>query len=147
MAKKKEVIIYTDGFMKSKQEPEGGCSLKFVVDGKDFIKGKFYFSGISFSSLREYIKTIPHTNNVSEYFAMAMALYNAESYSDISNKAKVIIHSDSEVIVNQLNDYYECSAEHLIPLYNFCKVIYNRMGKRLIVQWITRDRIVKELGH
>lgn len=143
----KDVVIYCDGFMQSNKEVGGGCSVKFVVNGKSFVTGKFYFSTVRHNGLREYLATIPHTNNVSEYFAMLIALYNAETFSGNNDNCKVVVYSDSQLIVNQINGVFVCNSEHLIPIYNMCRVIYNRMDKRLVILWVTRTKIVEEVGH
>jgi len=53
------------------------------------------------------------TNNVAEYAALLAALKFARDH-DVQ---EVTIHSDSELLVRQLNGIYRVKAKHLIPMF------------------------------
>ena len=65
----------------------------------------------------EFYKYIGKTsNNVAEYLALIHCLY----YLELNNIRECLIHSDSELIVRQINGQYKVRHKDLIPLYNEC---------------------------
>ena len=54
------------------------------------------------------------TNNVAEYRALVMALEEAARLAPASS---LTVHSDSELLVRQLNGQYKVKAAHLVPLH------------------------------
>lgn len=64
------------------------------------------------------------TNNVAEYAGLVAAL----TYALQHGLAEVAIHSDSQLLVRQLNGSYRVKAPHLIPI--FLKVLKLRQALR-----------------
>jgi ribonuclease HI len=74
------------------------------------------------------------TNNELEYLALIYALeYVNNNYSD----KPVLIHSDSMLVVNQINGKWRVTTEHLIPLYE--KAV-KKMNKLTKITWVRRNR-------
>lgn len=144
----KEVILYCDGFMKSKKERIGGAKLRFVIEDDALPIHTYYFDEIESDEFRKYILAIPQTNIVSEYFAVVKALYWAEKYLDHidDENIMVFIHTDSEVVVSMMLGYKCCTARHLIPIYSLGNKVYDRIKERMRMQWVTRNKIVEMLG-
>lgn len=73
------------------------------------------------------------TNNELEYLALEYALQY------INNRHRdnfIIIHSDSKLVVNQINGDWRITTEHLIPLYEKCM---KKMSDRIKLKWVSRD--------
>jgi ribonuclease HI len=62
------------------------------------------------------------TNNIAEYRALIAALsyatvYNWEKSKKIDSKEQVIVYSDSELLVKQINRHYRVRSAKLSPLF------------------------------
>jgi len=78
------------------------------------------------------------TNNQAEWLGMQHALGEAEKVMTNPN-VHVNIYSDSQLIVRQLSGRYQCHKEHLIPLYEASRAIYNRLdASRITVTFVKR---------
>ena len=73
------------------------------------------------------------TNNELEYLAL---LYALDYINNRHKKNNVTIHSDSKLVVNQINGDWEIKTEHLIPLYDKC---IKRMTDKIKIKWVRRD--------
>tara|TARA_B100000953_G_scaffold286187_1_gene267401 strand:+ start:182 stop:640 length:459 start_codon:yes stop_codon:yes gene_type:complete len=73
------------------------------------------------------------TNNELEYLAL---LYALDYINNRHKKNNVTIHSDSKLVVNQINGDWEIKTDHLIPLYNKC---IKRMTDKIKIKWVRRD--------
>ena len=73
------------------------------------------------------------TNNELEYLALEYALRYVENR--YSNK-EVLIHSDSKLIVNQINGDWRVTTDSLKPLYTKC---LKRMNVKIKLKWVSRD--------
>jgi len=80
------------------------------------------------------------TNNVAEWEAVKNALLFLWSYR---NDFKTLdIRGDSQLVIRQLTGEYEVNAEHLKPIYIFCKrLIKNFQSANIYVtmNWYGRD--------
>lgn len=75
------------------------------------------------------------TNNVAEYAALLAALTHAVN----TGVKRLRVHSDSELLVRQLNGRYRVKAPHLIPL--FLKVLtLKRRIPQLEVRHVRREQ-------
>src|SRR6266566_7182269 len=94
-----ELIIHTDGA--SRGNP-GAAAFAYVIyrDGEPDIEEA--------GCLGEM------TNNQAEYTALVRALEHA---LELGSENRVIVHSDSELMVKQLNGEYRVKNEELRPLY------------------------------
>ena len=133
-----DIAFFCDGFMINKKETFAGCSVGKVVKEKPMWVQKYYIKDCKNSALRKYLMSLPPTNNVSEYFAVLCALNCAKG----TNGAYV--YSDSELIVNQVNDICAVS-EKFEPLRNICQTMMEKNNTRVL--WVSRIANVKLLGH
>jgi ribonuclease HI len=90
------IEAYTDGACRS-----GQCSCAWVLRGPNIATHDAYFLGPT-----------PHTNNYAEYAGLLMLL----DYLYCRNLRNVIIHSDSQLVVRQVNQVYETHDDELRPL-------------------------------
>jgi ribonuclease HI len=91
-------VIHTDGGARGNPGP---AAFAYVIErpGEDDIEEKGLL-GVS-------------TNNIAEYTALVKALEHAKNLGG----RKVVVHSDSELMVKQMNGAYKVKHENLIPLY------------------------------
>jgi len=74
------------------------------------------------------------TNNELEYLALIYAL----EYTNNNYKNKpVLICSDSQLVVNQMNGKWRVTTDHLMPLYEKCD---RKIRKNIKISWIRRNR-------
>ncbi len=101
--------IYTDGA--SRGNPGESAIAYIIVDnGKILEKGS---EKISIS-----------TNNEAEYLALIKALKEVRKYSP----KKVTCYSDSNLLINQLNNNWKVKAENLLDFYNEVKNLEKEIG-------------------
>lgn len=79
------------------------------------------------------------TNNIGEYQAVLGALLWLCSLPEKDRKPAVI-HSDSELIVNQCKGSWGCRSENLIPLLDLVKRAKKRYRKTIFFKWIPREQ-------
>lgn len=88
------------------------------------------------------------TNNESEYLALISALQYAFQNSD--GVQRVVVHSDSQLIVQHFNGNWRCSAEHLLPLLakaRNSRDFLKRAGIDVDVVHVRRAVSARRLGH
>jgi ribonuclease HI len=102
------ITIYIDGA--SRGNP-GKSSCAFVIEknGK-IIDEKSFFLGVI-------------TNNQAEYKGLIHALRRAVEL----NEKNVILYSDSELLVKQLQGYYQVKSENLKPLFEEYTILRKRI--------------------
>ena len=109
--------IYTDGAARGNPGP--AASGFVIFDGDKLIKKSAIYIGKA-------------TNNIAEYTAVINAL------RAIPNGEKVILHSDSRLVVNQLNGIFKVKKEHLKKLYAKAKILMkNKKVKK--IEWVPRE--------
>lgn len=123
------------------------------VDGGVYPNDGVYFSvltemhGVS-KKLHERVHRKDYsTNNEAEYLAVIAAL---ESFDASYDPQKLVIHSDSQLVIYQLSGRYRVKKEHLKPLHATVKtLVANLTGRGFVVQfmWVSREQIVPLLGH
>jgi ribonuclease HI len=69
------------------------------------------------------------TNNVAEYAALLAALWRALELGVVD----LVVRSDSELLVRQLNGSYRVRATHLQPLWRRARALMSRFGRIEIV--------------
>ena len=77
------------------------------------------------------------TNNFAEYNALIEALKHIENHSLSKNK-KVLVYSDSELLVKQLNNVYNVKSGNLIPLYHEAMSLIDK-NKKVRINHIKRE--------
>ncbi len=147
--------IFCDGFIKFKDLEYGG-SYKSMTDGKIYVRTidrdlKKYNRNL-YKFLQKHLyeggektkKKRKYSNNVCEYFALYMALFYSRLQLSQSKNKIINIYSDSLLIVNQMNKKWGVNSAVLKKLHSCCNDIKTN---NINIIWISRSRIVKELGH
>lgn len=99
MASNADLMVYTDGAARGNPGPAGAGYAIFGRDGR-LVESRAKLLG-------------RRTNNEAEYEALIWAMRRAR---DIS-QGSVRFHSDSELMVRQVNGEYRVKKEHLKPLF------------------------------
>lgn len=137
--KQLDIVIYGDGFLNNKKYgivKTGGCSVAVVINGK-----KVHLETIVFPNKRPFTKTRKITVPMMEYFAMYNAMQLARKFNLVDN---IIVYSDAETVVQQLNDKWQINNKILQKWYNLVKSI---TPESVTLLWIKRIANVKILGH
>ena len=91
--------IYTDGASRNNPGP-AACAFIFLKNGDK-------------SPIKEDVEYLGETtNNVAEYTAIIRALESATGYT----RWQVVVHSDSKLVINQINGDYRVKKKHLKEL-------------------------------
>lgn len=134
-----DVVIYCDGFLTNKEHniyKTGGCSVATIINGI-----KVFQLTIPFPNKRPFTKTKKITVPMMEYFAVYNAMVIAGSYNLVN---KVVIYSDAETVVNQLNNIWQVNNKILKKWYDIIDPIF---PDNVMLLWIKRGANVKVLGH
>ena len=116
------LTIHTDGA--SRGNP-GAAAYAYVIEGAD--EGLIEEAGC----LGEL------TNNQAEYTALARALEHA---LELGAGHRVAVHSDSELIVKQLNGEYRVKNEELRPLYERVQHLRQRFEQPVTFRHVRREQ-------
>jgi ribonuclease HI len=113
------ITIHTDGGARGNPGP---AAFAYTLErpGQDDIEEKGLL-GIS-------------TNNIAEYTALVKALEHAKNLGG----RRVVVHSDSELMVKQMNGDYKVKNDNLIPLYEAAKKLVRGFDK-VEIRHIYRD--------
>jgi ribonuclease HI len=84
------------------------------------------------------------TNNVCEYVAMESALGTLRYIMKEGDSATV--YTDSLLVVKQLSGEYKVRNVFLQKFYDNVKLVLKEL-KGVEIRWVSRDEIVKHLGH
>jgi len=98
--KKNQLNIFIDGSSKGNPGPSG---IGVVITDQD---------GVNLREISKYIG--PATNNVAEYTALIYGLQDALKL----NSRIIMIHTDSELLANQLSGKYKVKNENIKALYS-----------------------------
>ena len=83
------------------------------------------------------------TNNVAEYIAVAAALIHLLPSMDYKNVGSIIIRSDSELVVHQINGEWRVKHANLKPVaavvHMMIEELWNR-GVTVTAEWIPREK-------
>ncbi len=121
------ISVYIDGLCEP-VNPNGIATYGFVVDedGKSIVqKYRVIKEGEGMS------------NNVSEYTALCEALKLLISLH--LDREKIIIKSDSNLLVNQMNGLWKCHEGHYVPKYNQAKELV-KLFRNIHFNWIRREK-------
>jgi len=77
------------------------------------------------------------TNNVAEYTALAKALQWLVASGLAS--VKVVIRSDSQLVVNQLSGTFKIKGKRIIPLYKEVLLLKNKFPD-IEIKWVPREQ-------
>lgn len=109
--------------------PSGILAWAFIAK----LKGKIVHQDVHISGWGEGT-----TNNIGEYQAVLGALYWLISLPD-SERKPVVIHSDSQLIVNQCKGSWGCRDEKLVPLLDLVNKAKKKYRKTIWFRWIPRE--------
>lgn len=84
------------------------------------------------------------TNNAAEYESMIMAVKAFLKCNKHLDK-KIMLFTDSQLVVNQVNGSWRCSYDHLRLLRDELKGLLD--GLKWKISWIPRDMMILHLGH
>jgi|UniRef100_A0A7V3RF53 ribonuclease HI len=116
-----EILIRTDGG--SNPNPgNAGCAFTVEQEGK-LLCAHCEYVGIK-------------TNNQAEYMALIMAIEYVKSNSMLKKK-DILVLSDSQLLVNQMNGEYKVKSEEIKILWS--KVMKLIAGMSVTFKWISRD--------
>ena len=104
--KKKKLMLYVDGASRS-NPGLAGAGIYLIKDDKILCQ-KGFFLGTK-------------TNNEAEYYALILGLFFIHEHQEFNNQ--LIIYSDSQLLVRQLQGVYRVRDQKLIPLYQTVKQI------------------------
>ncbi|HEX7033937.1 MAG TPA: ribonuclease HI [Nitrososphaera sp.] len=122
------IEVYFDGLCQP-VNPGGIACYAFVIkrDSKT-IHSDYGVAGEPFSP--------ESTNNVAEYTALARALEWLVANNFTSEK--ILIKSDSQLVVNQMNGTYKIKAKTIIPLYKQAVLLKSKFPALEII-WVPRE--------
>ena len=124
-------------------------NFKAYVDGgaNNYKKGfgygsfKIYYEDIEIFDYRFELKTAK-TSNEAEILSMIKLLTFINKYAN--KDSNWTIYADSQLVVRSLNNKVNIHAENLKPLFKIAKDL---LIDRIKIIWVSREKIVKELGH
>ncbi|MHC4692636.1 MAG: phosphoribosylglycinamide formyltransferase [Planctomycetota bacterium] len=116
-----EVIAHTDGASRGNPGPAAGGFILTDPDGTK-LQAKAFFLG-------------RNTNNVAEYTGVVKAL---EAAIEVGAK-RLIVFSDSQLLVRQINGEYKVKSEQIRPLFQQAVELLGRF-ENWKVQYISRDK-------
>lgn len=123
------IEVYFDGLCQP-VNPGGIACYAFVVKKEcKTIHSDYGIAGEPFSA--------ESTNNVAEYTALTKALewLVANNYTS----EKILIKSDSQLVVNQLKGTYKIKAKRIIPLYKQAVLLKNKFSE-VEIRWVPREQ-------
>jgi ribonuclease HI len=121
--------VYFDGLCQPKN-PGGIACYAYVIKSN----GKTVHSeyGVAVEPFSE-----DATNNVAEYTALAKALQWLVASCLAS--ARVMVNSDSQLVVNQLSGTFKIKGKRIIPLYKEVLMLKNKFPN-IEIQWVPREQ-------
>jgi ribonuclease HI len=123
------IEVYFDGLCQP-INPGGIACYAFLVKRNDkTIHSDYGVAGEPF--------TKDSTNNVAEYTALAKALEWLVASNLTSDK--VIINSDSQLVVNQLQGSYRVKGKRILPLYKQVLLLKARFPD-IEIRWVPREK-------
>jgi ribonuclease HI len=123
-------LIYCDSSIRP-YNPKGVLTWAFIVKHKKKIIHKD-------TSIIGWGKD-HHTNNLGEMTAVLAAMHWLISVPE-EDRIPAIVHSDSQLIINQCSGSYSCREPRLKKLLDMIFEAKSRYGKSVIYKWIPRDK-------
>lgn len=96
----------------------------------------------------EYFETLPDlgTNNIAEYVAVSRAIEKAQQLAKKLGTCQIIIHSDSQLVINQINDEWTVRQQALKGYYKLIKEqLYNSPHEYEFI-WVPRETAEQKLA-
>ncbi len=80
-----------------------------------------------------------HTNNYAEYSSLIEALIYIRQNRKDDNDSEIVINSDSNLVVNQINNRYRVKSKNLLPLFHKTQKLLDVLPK-VRIQYIRREQ-------
>jgi ribonuclease HI len=122
MAAGTQLTVYTDGA--SRGNP-GEAAWAYVIERDEG------------DTIEEANRLGLATNNQAEYTALVRALEHA---LELGRHHRVVVHSDSELMVKQLNGEYRVKNEDLLPLYEQARALARRFDHPVVFKHVRRGQ-------
>ncbi|MEO9294567.1 MAG: ribonuclease HI [Nitrososphaera sp.] len=122
------IEVYFDGLCQPVNPGGVACYAYIIKENGNLISSEYGIAGEPFSP--------ESTNNVAEYTALGKAL---EWLVDKGRLADVIVRSDSQLVVNQLNGQYRVRTKKLVPLY-LNAVSLMKKFPHIRIEWVPREK-------
>jgi ribonuclease HI len=120
-----EVIVNCDGAARGNPGPAGAGAIVVATDG---------------TVLSEIAEGLGETtNNVAEYTAAIRGLEEAARLQ----AARVLLRSDSQLLINQLNGRYRVKTAHLVPLHRRVRELVGSFAGGVTFEHVPRERNVE----
>lgn len=114
-------FLYTDGA--SRNNPGPSAAGIYIIKNELPYYQDGYFLGT-------------HTNNQAEYLALIMGLFFLKKFTEIGDR--IIIFSDSQLLVHQLNGIYKVKNENLKALFGAATTMMHALNGH--IQHIPREK-------
>lgn len=126
----KDIIIFTDGG--SRNNPgESGCGFYVKNDLSLEYNSYYFYLGVQ-------------TNNFAEY----TGLINAMNFASDNGYKNLIIYTDSQLVVNQVNGSYKVKSDNLIFLHSKVKMLKKKFNSCKIEHILrAKNKIADELAN
>lgn len=122
--------VYCDGAVEPRNPGGWGVGGWIIKDQDDFIFAK---------GTCDLGKNPNMTNNISEYGAVKAALDYLVEQTWLCPQDTVILHSDSQLIINQINDDYGCHSPTLRVLRDEIWILLDKLPVDIEFKWIRRE--------
>jgi len=122
------IEVFVDGLCEP-VNPGGIATFGFVV----------YKNGVKVKEYSDLVDSSDSSNNVAEYSALIEAL---KFLDNEFNEERVVVKSDSQLLVYQLNGYYSVNAYRIIPLFHKASNLLRHFPK-ITVKWVMREENVE----
>jgi ribonuclease HI len=123
------IEVYFDGLCQPKNPGGIACYAFLVKSNGKTIHSDYGVAGEPFSK--------DSTNNVAEYTALAKALEWLVASNLVSDK--VVINSDSQLVVNQLEGNFKVKGKRIIPLYKQVLLLKSKFAD-IEIKWVPREK-------
>ena len=131
------IDIWTDGSIKG-GNPGGHGVGGYVI--KDY--RRWYSWDITTKGTVDLGKHDTMTNNIAEYSAVVAALQALLGLFNKHNRwpDRVLVHSDSKLVVEQVNDHWKCNNQALSELRDQIWDLCEQFGKcDVVFKWVPRE--------
>lgn len=140
----KDIVVYTDGFLKNDFGNEG-CSVAVVIDDKKIFQKFYFLQAIEEKGFKKIIEiSKPIKVPTVELFAIYRGLQTADKLYH-RYKQDIIVYSDSQFSVNLVTGVWHPGKPYIRAWTNKCRFVYGLGHKNLL--WIRRTKLVEMLGH
>jgi ribonuclease HI len=131
MRKIEEYKVFVDGAARGNPGP-AGAGIHIICSDSE-IKGSFFLG--------------EKTNNQAEYLALILALYLVKQKQSDFNSVSLVIYSDSELLVRQLNGIYKIKNPILLKLNNIVVQVLCTVSHKFVHVLRDKNKIADKLAN